>query len=196
MKDPIQELRAELMAVEPSPAFSAGVRMRVERQSGMRFGGALGLTLAAVTAVAIVATVVSMWRRPAEPVPAATVAAAPHVAPVVESTPSSPALPERGPSVVRARVQAAESVPVASANTGPFLEVITNQPEIIKRIWAGIDGGVARVGLPANEFEEITVAPVRVDAIVVPKIGPPGGGGIVPGARRIVVDESARGDQR
>ena len=170
--------------------------MRVERQSGLRLQGTLGLTLASVTAVAIVATVVSMWRRPAEPVPAATVAAAPHVAPVVAPTAPSSSLPVRKPAAVRAPVQVAASAAVASVNTGSFLEVITNQPEISRRIWVGIEGGVARTGLPANEFEEITVAPVVVDAIVVPKIGPPGGGGILPGARRVVVDESGRGDQR
>jgi hypothetical protein len=194
--DPIDDLRAELMAVEPSPAFAAGVRARVEAGSGAEFR--LRFVLAAATVAIAAIGAGAYWLHeggavaPA-PAPAQAVAQsvpAPAVRPALDPAPT--VQPAR-----RARQERAVTAPVtAAANAGPFLEVITNQPEMLRRLWAGIDGGVARAGLPTNEFAEITVAPVVVDAIVVPKIGPAGGGGLMPGARRVVVDESARGDQR
>ena len=195
--DPAELLRAELMAVEPSPAFAADVRMRVERQGGFRLHSALGLTLASVAALAIVATVASLWRGPVETVPAATVADATDVPPVVKPTAPEPT-PKRKPSAVRARVPLGEDVPMPTANPGPYLEVITNQPELIRQVWtqALTAGFLDRPGLRVESVLDITAAPIVVEPIVVPLLRGPGGGDPPPAARRVTADDSWRGAQR
>ncbi len=196
--DPTELLRAELMAIEPSPAFAAGVRARVEARSGAGFRWQFALATGAVAAAAVVGG--AYWLRPGSavaPSPAPVIAQsveAPAAAPAVSAMPTVQPVRQMRETQVGAQ-PVAEPVAVATS-TGPFLEVITNQPEMIRRVWASVEGGVTRAGLPADEFAEITVAPIRVDAIVVPRIGPAGGGGLVPGARRVVMDESQRGDQR
>ena len=193
-EDAFEQLRAELAAVEPSPGFAAGVRTRVDARSGAGFRLPFALATATVAIAAVVGGAYWLQRGSAvAPGPIQAVAqsvAVPAVEPVVTPAPTLPA-----PRRARAARPVAEAV-AAAAPAGPFLEVITNQPEMLRRVWASVEGGVARAGLPADEFAELTVAPVLVDAIVVPRIGPSAGGGLVPGARRVVVDDSARGNQR
>jgi hypothetical protein len=190
----IDELRAELMAIEPSPGFATGVRQRIAARGGV--WTRVTLSLAFATTAVVLVTGAASWLNgrdassPAGMGPVAMADARP-VAPEPVSKPVRTSPTRRASASVKPA-----SVAVAQAPAGPFLEVITNQPAIIRGIWAGIEGGVARIGLPANGFEEITVAPVRVDAILVPKIGPPGGGGLVPEARRVTGESSARGDQQ
>ena len=192
--DPAELLRAELMTVEPSPAFAAGVRTRIDARSGAGFRLPVALATATLAIAAVAGGAYWLQRGSVVgPVPTPAVAqsaAVPAAEPVV---PPAPAVEPRRRA--RAARPAADAV-VAAAPAGPFLEVITNQPEMLRRVWASVEGGAARAGLPTDEFAELTVAPVLVDAIVVPRIGPSAGGGLVPGARRVVVDDSARGDQR
>ena len=192
--DAFEHLRAELAAVEPSGAFAAEVRTRVDARSGAGFRLRFALATATVAIAAVAGGAYWLQRGSAvAPAPIQAVAQSvpvPAVEPVVTPVPSVPA-----PRTARAARPVAEAVS-ATAPAGPFLEVITNQPEMLRRVWAGINGGVARTGLPANEFVEIAVAPIVVDAIVVPKIGPPGGGGLTPEARRVTTDDSMRGDHR
>jgi hypothetical protein len=195
--DPLDQLRAELAAIDPSPAFAAGVRARIGAQSWHMFRLQPMLAFAAVAVVAVAGGTYLLQRNPAVAPIAQTPVAQVATVPVPIETSAVPAPNVAAPRRLPAPTRPVAPPVIAEAAPGPFLEVITNQPQIIGRIWAGIDGGVARVGLPANEFAQITVAPVHVDAIVVPKIGPPGGGGgIVPGARRVMADDSMRGDQR
>jgi hypothetical protein len=191
--DAFEQLRAELAAVEPSPAFAAGVRARIESPGRVSFRWQPALAFAAV-AMLVVAGGAYLLPQRSVVTPIADIAVATVTVPTQPGTVPVPtvAAPRRVPVVARG---VAPRV-TAEATPGPYLEVITNQPEMLRRVWAGIAGGVARVGLPTAEFAELTVAPVLVDAIVVPRIGPAAGGGLVPGARRVVVDESARGDQR
>ena len=193
--DPADLLRAELLAVEPSPRFAAGVRARIEAQGRQAFRWQPAFAFAAI-AVAAVAVGAYLLQRGSTVAPAAVVPVAQTVTAPLPIEPSAPAAPKAAPRQLPASTLAIQPVVTAKAEPGPFLEVITDQPEVLRRVWEGIQGGVARTGLPANEFAEIAVTPIVVDAIVVPKIGLPGGGGLTPGARRVTSDDSMRGDHR
>lgn len=60
--DPADLLRAELMAVEPSPAFADGVRARIQQKSA---GSLMWLNAAAAVAVVAVTAFLSTTRQPA-----------------------------------------------------------------------------------------------------------------------------------
>jgi hypothetical protein len=187
--DALRDLRAELDAVTPSPAFAASVRARVVEESrGSRWGVAtwivpLGLAAAAVAIVAVA------WRSSPPPV-VADPPATPHAEAVAE--PATPIAPPATASTARlarsstarrtsAAVRSQAAAPVRS--TEPTLEVITNQGEVLRAIWARVRGPLSAESAPdapqpaAGVVGEIPIAPIPLDPIVVRTIDPTGSGG-------------------
>jgi hypothetical protein len=178
--DVLREIRAELMAVEPSPAFAAGVRARVERPSDA--SSFLRWVLAAATVVVVAGG--GYWLVPGEDAP--VIAVTDTVPPPVVG----PGLPTMAPPAARNARRNAGVHPVVGetatvAASGPDLTVITDQPEAIRRLWAQAAAEVSRRGLLPGESTEITVAPIVVGPIVVPVIGGARRGGLAPEARRV-----------
>lgn len=205
----LRELRAELASMTPSPQFAARVRARVERTGFVRRLGFVGRTgfqvrlqmiVAAAGGLAVVVAVAFRQTPPTgDPLvrPQATAmvdsaARAPHVevAVAVNKAPLSPTR-QRLTSALRPLLE-------------PEPEVLTNQPAIIRALWAHTRGLAqqkpdppAAPGLseaPAGEPETIAVAPVTVEPIVVGQIDPGRGraGGMPPETNRRTADVSAR----
>lgn len=187
--DVLEQLRAELMAVGLSPGFAVGVRARVEARGGawMRPTLALLLTTAAVAVLAggvlwvsghdaVVPAVV----RPVAQTAAPSIAPAPSVMPATKAS-----APRRAAASVTPAVVAA-----AETSSGPFLEVITNQPAMIRRMRSRFTTkALFDPFATADVNEPITVAPIVVSEIEVPSIG---GVVIKKGVRWIGNDESVR----
>jgi hypothetical protein len=90
--------------------------------------------------------------------------------------------PRRAPVPVKSSAGA-----TAEAAAGPFMEVITNQPEVIRRMRARFSSNAFLDPNAAGRVtDEITVDPIVVSEINVPAIG----GVIKQGARGIGTDES------
>ena len=171
--DAFEHLRAELAAVEPSPGFAAGVRTRVDARSGAGFR----LRFALVTATVAIAAVAggAYWLQrgsavsPAAPIQAvAQSVPVPAVEPVV--TPA-PRVAARRTARVARPVAAAMA---AAAPAGPSLDVITNQPEMIRRLRSRLQVEVKVELSHASEvieIPEIATAPVEVKEIQVSVIG-------------------------
>ena len=191
MKDPIHELRAELMAVEPSPAFAPGVRQRIAVQSGVDLRLQFALALATV-AVAVVAGG-AYWLRLERPdaAPAAAAPVAQSIAPQVEPSSRVTAVPTVRPTRrAPAPAEAAEASAAALTDSGPSLEILTNQPAIIRRLRSAVLASTeVKVSEPADviEIPEIVVAPIVVNEVSVPSVGE-----IRPGRRG--ASNASRGD--
>lgn len=195
--DFMRDLRAELMAVEPSPAFAAGVRQRIEARGSAWTRLTFSLAVA-TTAFAVVAGGAYWLSRtsPIGPDAAGPLSESmpPPVAPVSEPGAMQPTKPaSRGRMV--AAVKPASVRAVAEVNAvngeapaGPFLEVITNQPELIRRMRSKFSPrAVFEPSNVSNEIE-ITVAPIVVNEIQVPVIG-----GAVPGkGAQVIRNDAAR----
>lgn len=184
--DPLDQLRAELVAIDPSPAFATGVRSRIDARSGAGFRVRFALATATL-AIAAVAGGGYWLQRGSAVGPAPTSAVAervpvPAAEPVV--TPAPTVQPTR-------RARAAKPVAgavAAAAPAGPFLEVITNQPEVIRRMRARFS---TKAFLDPTYVVDttITVAPIEVPEVPVPEIGGPV---IRKGAQGRSADDSVR----
>ena len=165
--DPAELLRAELMAVEPSPGFAAGVRMRVEGRRVPR--QALWLAAAASVGVAI-------WVAVAMPVrPDVAISPAAFVSEV--AAPVSPPATSAVPGTVKLRRASAPSrtrVPVTKlATSGPPFEVLVppDQAIAVRRLLlmhgAGRQFALASDG---HAVDEVTGALLELTPIEIPKI--------------------------
>lgn len=171
------ELMAELGAaldVEPSPAFAAGVRARVDRS---RRGAwwAWGSVAAACASIAVVIAMRPATESSPAPVSMATASV---------ETPNAPTAPGGAPSVsvtvptiiaprhARPAPAAPAVAPARLESAEPKLEVITNQPELLRELWQRhLVGAVTRITeVESRAIADITVAPIEVEPIVVPKI--------------------------
>jgi hypothetical protein len=204
MRDPsddiLGELREELRSVAPSPVFAAAVRARVNSETpasrGWLLFWMLGGGLAVAAAGALVA--VGVWRSPARPqapgAPAIQTAAVASTAPLTRA--SSPAAPKAAAATPRPRLSASAATPSAGSGGDRTLEVITNQREVIERVWAvaerrGVTAGLTRAETPPSEapLVALTVDPIGVDPIVVealPRADVPAAAG--PVIRRVTLD--------
>ena len=170
--DLLSDLRAELGAVTPSPAFTASVRARVEAASPSRTWSIVAWWLTAAAAAAVVVIAV-LARRDAPPavterrtIPNAEAVASSQAA---EPSPQAPAI--AGPktsAAVPARVQ-----PMVAADAAePRIEVITNQGDVLRSVWARVRGPLSEGKETAieptssSEVRELTVDPIQVDPIV------------------------------
>jgi hypothetical protein len=178
-------LREELAAVEPSPAFKARVRQQIEadavsrarsRWLDWRWLVPIGVAAAAVVAI-LFAT------RPKVQVPAPTVQTAQATdrpGPIQATTPVGVAPAAR--RVVAGGVQTPVSVAPTVVSSELSLEVMTNQPAILRAIWRRANQAEAAqlattaTPLPENA-PEITVLPIEVSPVVVkPLVETPEGG--------------------
>jgi hypothetical protein len=172
--DVLREIRAELMAVAPSPAFAAGVRARVERRTGAGFMWLS--TAAAAVIVAVVGLGVAKWDGRTDPEPAHVAAVAAASSPM-----ASVGLTTIEPAVSRAFVRAPrKATAVRAAIAEPRLEVLVPPDEAIavRRMLAGYVAGRRVSGAPSSHtFDETTgelkepapidIVPVRVDLLPV-----------------------------
>jgi hypothetical protein len=189
MDDVLKQLRTELDIV-PSPEFAAKVRAQVaETPAASRVGqwamwGALAATAAAVIAVA---TTMRTGAPPTVAVPTTvTQAAAP---PVVV-----PDEPKTGRSI-RASRPAQKAAVVALATAPPVVEVITNQPALIRQAFqqAALQRELPDKG-PATDgvIEPLTLSKVVIDPIVIPGGAEVPPAGVSPVIRRVRADDATR----
>jgi hypothetical protein len=218
-RDPLEALKAELASVGPSQAFAAGVRQRLdaepERSTG-RFPISWRWAVPVGVATAAVVWTLVVQRRPEPRQPQTVVATAgpgvtattPPVAPAAAAptvtAPGAPGASVREP--VRAPRRPATQMTaaaIAEQPAEPTLEVITNQPAILRALWTAVAAEHAVVVPAASPFVEpsadIVVAPVEVRPVVVKwMVEPPagaGGEGGSPIIRRMAADTAARSDQ-
>ncbi len=169
--DVLDELRAELRAVEPSAGFAGRVRARVAASPA----GRVGRVSVALAAVAVVATVGSAyWTRATERVEfgaARTVTQTAALAPAASAPVAATTKPPRPRRVEAVPASPDEAVQVVAS--GPDMEIVTNQPEILRRMWAR--PAVAAIsGAPTGEWPpigDVVVAPVVVTEITVADVG-------------------------
>jgi hypothetical protein len=166
-------LRAELMAVEPSPAFADGVRSRIQQRSA---GSLMWLNAAAAVAVVAVTAAVATARRPAVEVEQQT-----ETTPVVAA-----AIPDVMPS---ARVRAAKLAPVrqspvavARAAARAFEVIVSpDQAMLISRYLAARERLARDVEEADTATTLVSVTPIEVPLIKIellpaPTIPNPNGG--------------------
>jgi hypothetical protein len=198
-------LREELAAVAPSPEFAVRVRQGIDAAAETRktswLSGWRWIVPAGAVAAGVIA-VIALTRSGADapermtvqvPIqaPATIDAPKPIVAPQAP-TPTSKVLV---PGATSAR--AATSSPVvanAVASADPMLEVITNQPAILRAMWKRMaPESVSFATPPTEEAREITIAPVEVSPIVVKwMVEPLPTPGVLPIIRRIAADRAER----
>ncbi|HEX5068815.1 MAG TPA: hypothetical protein VFV78_01265 [Vicinamibacterales bacterium] len=173
-------LREELAAVEPSAAFKARVRQRidadVEARARSRWSDWRWL-LPVATAAGIALVVAVMWRG-AQSAPAPVTATNPPTPRRVE-TPApvpQPAAARTAPPVAASPLRASNAG-VHSAKGEPSMEVITNQPAILRALYARIapDAAVVEVtSIPMPETApEIVVPSLEVSPLVVKPLAEP-----------------------
>jgi len=201
MDDVLRELRAEL-DVTPSPEFAAKVRARVAETAASRalrwapqwaMWGALAATAAGVIAFASTRTTGTI-APPAVSVPAIAPTAWRAEAPPSRRRPA-PAAPVWKAPVRKAAAQAALDAPRATA---PVLEVITNQPALIRRAFE--QAALLReypINQPAipGPIEPLTLTKVVIDPIVIPGGTDVPPGGVSPVIRRVSAVEPTRSPQ-
>jgi hypothetical protein len=175
-----RELQAAL-SVSPSPDFEARVLRRVEVDRPSHWRAHYGWLAVAATAILVVGVFYALNRTsspPAERVPRGGV-----VVPVRESpvsrTETQKNIPEL-PRVLAARTQrsAARSAQRTTSRTGePEIIVPLNQMEAVRRLVRAVNEG--RVEPPAAPLqgplappERLAVAPLVVDPIPLPPVGP------------------------
>lgn len=159
------------LQVEPSAAFAPSVRARVDalrrRSRWMWFSIA-----AACASVAVVV----LWRPSTGPVMVKSEPKTVVAAHVVVTPPSAPAPePSSAPRQAQPSRRPAIASPVATTATAfvePRLEVITNQPALLRELWHGRVSGavVAAADTTAATSSELIVKPIEVEPIVVPLI--------------------------
>ena len=196
MDDVLRDLRAEL-DVTPSPEFAAKVRARVAETAASRASrwvmwGALAATAAGVIAFAMTRTT-GMIAPPAERGPAIVMTAAPPAVP--EPVPNVAGPTRKGPVRKPARAASAPAAPDAPrATTPPVLEVITNQPALIRRAF---EQAALQREYPVNQpaipgpIEPLTLTKVVIDPIVIPGSAEPSGG-VSPVIRRVSAVDATR----
>jgi hypothetical protein len=178
-------LREELAAVEPSPSFKARVRQQIEVDAQARMGSRWfdwrWLVPAGAVAAALIAAVV-MAARPGAETPAPEIR-------TVKVEPQSPQTPPEPRTVPRAAASPlrASKVDVPLAKGEPSLEVITNQPAILRSIVdrALRNAPVIEGTIPMSETApEIKVLPIEVNPVVVKLLVEPPESGVSPIIRK------------
>ncbi|HXT72012.1 MAG TPA: hypothetical protein VN700_19820 [Vicinamibacterales bacterium] len=187
LADELEPLRAELADVAVSPEFAVRVRERVEeiRRPYWGFNWRLAMPFAAGLAATIAAVV--MWPRQAtEPVsPAATVASVAPSGGSQEAGSSDPARPPVAPLVVTSSTprvaprRVSPALQTIAAKSDPFLEVLTDQPELLRRLHVGIDRSDVAVDstestalfeVPVLEVPKVEVSPISLFVVPNPRL--------------------------
>ena len=205
-------LREELAAVAPSPEFAVGVRRgiveaeaaRTERAASWLSGWRWVVPAGALAAGVIV--VIALTKSGAD-VPERVTVQAPVQTPVAVQAPKPVVLPKesskfevRTPKVVRNADPRGEAATAALPAPDPMLEVITNQPAILRALRPRVGAVESRtdavISTGPEVIPDLSVAPIEVSPIIVkwmvePPTPPavPGGSSII---RRVTADTAER----
>lgn len=187
--DALGALRATLR-VEPSPAFAAGVRARIEREP--RHGWATWLAWSAASAVVVIGIVLG-WRSASGPTNGSVVAnAVPSGAPATVGTSAASAAAIVAPAHVVAPRGAGSGAGVAGptpsrvvrASQKRVFEVLVpaDQRLALTKLLADLDSGLVEgAALIAKPIEPAPPSPPPTDLVIapieIPAIG--GGGGVI-----------------
>ena len=178
--DVLNDLEAAL-AVTPSPEFADGVRARIRRESARRRTWP-AWAMAGVAAAAAAFALVFLTRHQSRPVLHPPAGEAPHVAEAARSTSSSPVVPAEQ-AVTRATPRREPVRSVSSpAPAEPALEVISNQGEMLRRLWARVAPSAAFKEVDAQSSDQplggnaaivsdAVTAPVAIAPVVVRPLG-------------------------
>ena len=193
-------LREELAAVAPSPEFAVRVRQGIEEAQAARAASWWRFSnwrlIGPVAAAAAIVALMVMMRPEAPAVAHVTAKVTP--APVIVTPtpqPEKPLVTRPNPRVTPAPVV---TTAVATTPVDPFLEVITNQPALLRaerdRIRAAGAVESTQVVVMPNTVPDIVVAPVQVSPIVVQWLvePPPSPSGGAPVIRRVAADMAER----
>ncbi len=192
--DAIDALRSELKRVPLSPEFTARLRQRIDAAPDARgvawLSGWRWLVPAASAAAVVVAAFALSWSRPAPP--QQVTARAPIETPTVvaiepenlrTSTFAKAPADRREPENLRTSTFAKAPADRREPEN-PSLEVITNQPAILRALWARAGRGPAVVEVPMTQMPdpnpEIVVPPIEVSPIVVKPLEPQPAPGVLP----------------
>jgi hypothetical protein len=168
---------------EPSRDFADGVRARIRKSQLRTTQMWWGLAAAATVTLAVM----TLWRPASE---APTQVAAAQVT-AVQAPVSDPGQLSNGGRVsdegrvsnggrVSRRGNAAVVRVAATTDSEPPLEVITNQGEVLRQLWADVRGSTLVMAEASQAVEDLSpkpieVNPIEVRPIVVSEIGPPPG---------------------
>ena len=168
-------LREELAAVEPSPDFRARIRQRIDAQADARRASWLAgwrwlVPIGAAAAVIAIALAIVSTRRGAQSTTAPNQTTASNSAQDVR-TPVQPSAGLRTAAPAAASPLRHERTGVRSSTEEPSLEVITNQPAILRALAARIAADAQLVetsNQAARETTpEITIVPIEIQPVVV-----------------------------
>ena len=176
LADELEPLRAELADLTVSPEFAVRVREGIEtgrrnRFSWSPFNWRLIVPAAGLAAAAVAALV---FLRPADSSAPVQIAAAQPVpqapAPPVVTQAPSPVATVKTPATSAPRVARLTTAASAAAREprDPMLEVITDQPEILRALWVRVAPGVTVDATePAGLYKApaLEVAPIEVSPI-------------------------------
>jgi hypothetical protein len=194
-------LREELAAVAPSPEFKVRVRQGIEVSRDARAAAWLSgwrwlVPLGAVAAIVI--GVVAIFPRTPD-IPAQVNAKAPIETPVpiVAPQPTTTVVP---PEVRNARDSGLGTRDLGrhASSSEPSLEVITNQPALLRALSARVKAEQALAEAsetkPLLEIaNDIVIAPIEVNPVVVKwMVEPPLPAGVFPVIRRVTADTAER----
>jgi len=200
-------LESEFKAIEVSPAFAVRVRSAIEEQTARRnwfplnwrWAVSVGAAAAGLVVVAV------MLRSGLEQRPVTSVASsggASQTPPAaVAIRPPAPTDPSPAASVTTTPARGAHGPrPVAQlAAADPLSEVITDQPAVIRQLWARVspDAALASEDPAAGVFVtagEIAIPPIEVNPIVVKNVGDPAAAapGSSPIIRRATAEQAER----
>jgi len=172
LADDLEPLRAELTDLTVSGEFAARVRQNIEADTNRRgFWSSFNWRFVVPAAGLAAAAAAFIYLRPADVPEQTGIKAGRDIQlPLVETPPVAPIGPPREsrPEVARvARVTANASAPVREPRD-PMLEVLTDQPAILKALWVRVEPGVTVDSTEPTELYQapkLEVAPIEVGPI-------------------------------
>lgn len=197
-QDPIASIGSELSELSVSPEFAVRVRQQIEAAPARSWWfsmfdwrwaaplaaaaaiGAFALTRGGAPAIGGVDTTGVQARASVPQAPQAP--EAPSMTATVQESPR-PSQATRMPGSQRT----ADTTVASSQQAEDKLEVITNQPAILRELWAAVAS--AEAAEVTQEVRELVIVPVEVTPVAVKwLVEPPPSGGVAPIIRRVSAD--------
>ena len=201
LADDLEPLRAELTDLSVSPDFAVRVRQNINAGGSRRaFSWSPSNWRLVVPAAGLAAAAVAafIYFRPVASPAQVQIAGPSAVTPVAEPPSVTPIAPPREsrPEVTRvARATTREAAPVREPRD-PMLEVITDQPALLKALWVRVEPGITVDSTePTGTYQapKLEVAPIEVSPIskfVVPDTRAPIG--VTPLILRVTANSAER----